>query len=96
MLGQITAQMAMTYRVVPVEYDAKTNKLMIAVDTADNFRATDDLRTLLGFTVEAMISDREALEKALELWLAAFLLSSRKLHNCRYPCLLKYLFLGRH
>ncbi len=65
-ISQITAQMAMTYRVLPVEYDAQTNLLKIAIDSADNFRATDDLRTLLGFKVEALIADSEALEKALQ------------------------------
>ena len=65
-VAQITAQMAMTYRVVPVEYDKPTNKLKIAVDSSDNFRATDDLHTLLGFSVEAMIAGHDALEHALE------------------------------
>jgi len=64
-INQITAQMAMTYRVLPVEYDKSSNALTIAVDSADNFRATDDLRTLLGFTVKAMITDPDALEEAL-------------------------------
>jgi type IV pilus assembly protein PilB len=64
-INQITGQMAMTYRVLPVEYDGSNNTLTIAVDSADNFRATDDLRTLLGFSVKAMITDPEALETAL-------------------------------
>jgi len=64
-INQITAQMAMTYRVLPVEYDKASNSLTIAVDSADNFRATDDLRTLLGFSVKAMITDPDALEEAL-------------------------------
>ena len=33
--------------------------------SADNFRATDDLRTLLGFDIVARISDPAALERAL-------------------------------
>ena len=64
-LKQITGQMAMTYRVLPVDYNADEHKLTIAMDSADNFRATDDLRTLLGFKVEAMIADRDALEGSL-------------------------------
>ncbi|MBN1765796.1 MAG: Flp pilus assembly complex ATPase component TadA [Sedimentisphaerales bacterium] len=64
-IKQLTAQMAMTYRVFPVEFDAATNTLTIALDSADNFRATDDLRTLLGFKIIAMITDKESLELAL-------------------------------
>ena len=64
-ISQITAQMAMTYRVLPVDYDESSNTLTIAVDSPDNFRATDDLRTLLGYTVKAMITDQDSLEKAL-------------------------------
>ncbi|MBN1844733.1 MAG: Flp pilus assembly complex ATPase component TadA [Sedimentisphaerales bacterium] len=64
-IHRISAQMAMTYRVLPVEYDQASNTLTIAVDSADNFRATDDLRTLLGFNVKAMITEPESLEAAL-------------------------------
>ena len=56
----------MTYRVLPVDYDTASNKLSVALDTASNFRATDDLRTLLGFEVEALITDAEGLAKGLE------------------------------
>jgi len=65
-IAQITAQMAMTYRVLPVEYDPSNNTLTVALDSAANFRATDDLRTLLGFDIKAMITDPDALEKALK------------------------------
>ena len=65
-LKQVTAQMAMTYRVLPVEYDASDNRLNVALDSADNFRATDDLQRLLGFKVEAFITDKESLGQALE------------------------------
>ena len=65
-LTQIPPQMAMTYRVLPVDYDEATHKLTVALDSADNFRATDDLRTLLGFDVEAMIADSDALERVLD------------------------------
>ncbi|MBN2376724.1 MAG: Flp pilus assembly complex ATPase component TadA [Sedimentisphaerales bacterium] len=64
-ISQITAQMALTYRVLPVDYKQEDHTLTIAVDSADNFRATDDLRTLLGFNVKAMITDKESLERAL-------------------------------
>jgi len=63
--SQLTAQMAMTYRVFPVEFDAASQTLTIAIDTADNFRATDDLRTLLGYNIKAMITEKKGLEDAL-------------------------------
>jgi len=64
-IGHITAQMAMTYRVLPIDYDQDNNTLSIAMDTANNFRATDDLRTLLGFNIKALITDTKSLEQAL-------------------------------
>jgi len=39
--------------------------LSVALDNPDNFRATDDLKTLMGFKVTAKITDPDALEKAL-------------------------------
>ncbi len=64
-LERIPAQMAKTYRIVPIEYDKARNELMVALDSPDNFRATDDLSTLMGFSISAKITDSEALEKAL-------------------------------
>jgi len=64
-IGQITAQMAMTYRIVPVEYEESDHTLTVALDSAANFQATDDLRRLLGFNITAMIADKDALEKSL-------------------------------
>jgi type IV pilus assembly protein PilB len=64
-IEQIPAQMANAYKVIPLEYDAGRNHLMVAVGSADNFHATDDLRTLMGFSVTAKIADMEQLEIAL-------------------------------
>ena len=62
---KVPAQMAKTYRVVPIEYNKEQNELTVALDNPDNFRATDDLSTLMGFKVTAKITDSDALEKAL-------------------------------
>ena len=43
--------MAKTYRIMPVEYNAVKKELTVALDSPDNFRATDDLSTLMGFRV---------------------------------------------
>jgi type IV pilus assembly protein PilB len=62
---KVPAQMAKTYHIVPIEYNQQLNELTVALDNPENFRATDDLSTLMGFKVTAKITDSEALEKAL-------------------------------
>ena len=62
---KVPAQMAKTYHIVPIEYNKEQNELSVALDSPDNFRATDDLSTLMGFKVTAKITDPDALEKAL-------------------------------
>jgi len=66
----VPAQMAKTYRIVPVEYNKRRNELLVVLDSPDNFRATDDLSTLMGFTILAKITDTEALENALNKYYA--------------------------
>lgn len=62
----VPAQMAHSYRIFPLSYDKSANRITVAIDNPDNFRATDDLSTLLGFSVEARVTDTEALNAALE------------------------------
>jgi len=62
---KVPAQMAKTYHIVPIEYNREQNELTVALDSPDNFRATDDLSTLMGFKVTAKITDRDMLESAL-------------------------------
>ena len=62
---KVPAQMAKTYHIVPIEYNRERNELTVALDSPDNFRATDDLSTLMGFKVTAKITDRDVLESAL-------------------------------
>ena len=64
-IEKVPAQMAKTYHIVPIEYNKEKNELIVALDSPDNFRATDDLSTLMGFKVTAKITDREALESTL-------------------------------
>jgi type IV pilus assembly protein PilB len=64
-IEKVPAQMAKTYRVVPIEYNKEQNELTVVLDSPDNFRATDDLSTLMGFKVTAKITDSDVLEKAL-------------------------------
>jgi len=64
-LDKLAPQMAKTYRVLPIEFKEDTNELVVAVDRADSFRATDDLSTLLGMKVTAKIVDTKALDTAI-------------------------------
>jgi len=38
-LKQLQAQMARTYRTIPIEFDKDKNELTVAIDSPDNFRA---------------------------------------------------------
>ncbi|MHC4124501.1 MAG: GspE/PulE family protein [Planctomycetota bacterium] len=64
-IEKIPAQMAKTYRIIPIEYRQASNELVVTLDNPDNFRATDDLSTLIGFSVKAKITEPEALDAAL-------------------------------
>ena len=65
-IGLIPAQMANTYKIVPFDYDDDRHCLSVAMASPDNFQATDDLQTLMGFKVEAAITTAEDLQKALD------------------------------
>lgn len=64
-IEKVPEQMAKTYHIIPVEYIQSKNELVVVLDNPENFRATDDLSTLMGFKVTAKITDTEALDKAL-------------------------------
>jgi type IV pilus assembly protein PilB len=64
-IEKVPAQMAKTYHILPIEYKKDKNELVVVLDNVENFRATDDLRTLMGFNVTAKMTDRDALESAL-------------------------------
>lgn len=64
-IDKVPAQMANGYHVVPIAFDEGSKELTVALDSPENFRATDDLSTLMGFKVKAKITDVDALEAAL-------------------------------
>ncbi len=61
----IPAQMAHAYRIIPTDYDRETNTLGVALASPDNFHATDDLKTLMGYNVVARITTEEDMNEAL-------------------------------
>ncbi|MBS3734415.1 MAG: Flp pilus assembly complex ATPase component TadA [Phycisphaerae bacterium] len=64
-IRQVPSQMAKSYGIIPLEYDEATHHLVVALGSADNFQATDDLRTLMGYEVTAKITDEKQIETAL-------------------------------
>ena len=62
----IPSEMAMSYQILPLSYDKDRHELVVAMKTADNFRALDDLRLLMGFNVRAVVAPAEQLEKLLQ------------------------------
>ena len=64
-IEKVPAQMAKTYHLLPISYSKDKNELVVVLDNVDNFRATDDLRTLMGFAVVAKMTDSGALESLL-------------------------------
>jgi type IV pilus assembly protein PilB len=62
----VPAQMANAYKLVPLEYDEPSKTLIIALASAANFRAVDDLQTLMGYRVVARIADSAKLEASLQ------------------------------
>ena len=61
----VPPQMATTHKVLPLSYDKNTRKLVVAMANHENFRALDDLRTLMGYVVTAKIGDPEQIEKLI-------------------------------
>jgi type IV pilus assembly protein PilB len=58
----VAAETVQSYQVVPIEYNPRSKRLKIAMKSADNFRAVDDLRLLMGFNVDAVVADAGAID----------------------------------
>lgn len=65
-LETIPAENAQAYQVVPVEYNPTAKRLTIAMKTADNFRAVDDLRLLLGININAVVADEASIDRLIK------------------------------
>jgi type IV pilus assembly protein PilB len=62
----IPAANVRTFQVVPIEFQERSKRLTIAMKTANNFRAVDDLRLLLGVTVTAVVSDPDQIDAIIK------------------------------
>ncbi len=61
----VPAQIATTNKVLPVEFDKNTRKLTVVMANQENFRALDDLRSLMGYNVTTKIGDPEQIDKLI-------------------------------
>jgi type IV pilus assembly protein PilB len=62
----VAAETAQAYQVVPIDYNPRSRKIKIAMKSADNFRAVDDLRLLMGFNVEAVVAEPAEVDALLK------------------------------
>ncbi len=65
-IAAVPAQLATTSKVLPLTFDPVTKSLTVAMASHENFRALDDLRSLMQYQVTAKIaSDPEQLERLI-------------------------------
>jgi type IV pilus assembly protein PilB len=64
-IDAVPAQIATTNKVLPVAFDKAGKKLTVVMSSHENFRALDDLRSLMGYTVTAKIGDPDQIEKLI-------------------------------
>jgi type IV pilus assembly protein PilB len=65
-IAAVPAQLATTSKVLPLTFDPATKALTVALASHENFRALDDLRSLMGYQVTAKIAaDPEALDRLI-------------------------------
>jgi type IV pilus assembly protein PilB len=65
----ITEPMAQLYKIVPIEFKDET--LTIAMCEPQKLTIQDELRTLLGYNIKAMVATERDIQKALERYYAA-------------------------
>ena len=61
----LPAETAQAYQVLPLKYDKKSNTLTVALKDANNFRAIDDLRLLMGYNIKPVIAEASQIETLL-------------------------------
>ncbi len=62
----VPPQIATTNKVLPIKFEKEKRRLTVALASHENFRALDDLRTLMGYTVIAKIGDADVIEKLVQ------------------------------
>ena len=64
-IAAVPAQIATTNKVLPIAFDKASKKLTVVMANHENFRALDDLRSLMGYAVTAKVGDPDQVEKLI-------------------------------
>ncbi len=64
-IAAVPSQIATTNKVLPIEFDAVSKRLIVAMASHENFRALDDLRSLMGYEVRAVMADAGEIDKLI-------------------------------
>jgi type IV pilus assembly protein PilB len=64
-IDAVPPQIATTNKVLPLEFDKASKTLTVAMASTENFRAIDDLRSLMGYQVKAVIGDPDQIDRLL-------------------------------
>lgn len=64
-IDAVPPQIATTNKVLPLEFDKASKTLTVAMASQENFRALDDLRSLMGYNVKAVIADPDQIDRLL-------------------------------
>lgn len=61
----VPAQIATTNKIIPLAFNKASRELTIAMANQENFRALDDLQSLMGYKVKAVIADPEQIDRLI-------------------------------
>ncbi|HEY0007464.1 MAG TPA: ATPase, T2SS/T4P/T4SS family [Tepidisphaeraceae bacterium] len=64
-IDAVPAQIASTNKVLPIAFDKATKRITVVTASHDNFRAIDDLQSLMQYKVTVKIGDADQIEKLL-------------------------------
>ena len=65
-IAAVPAETAQAYQIVPIKFEPTSRRLEVAMKSADNFRAVDDLQLLMGFKVSAFVADPAQVDRLLK------------------------------
>ncbi len=64
-IAAVPPQVATTNKVLPIAFNKEARKLTVAMASHENFRALDDLRSLMGYEVEVVLADAAEIDRLI-------------------------------